>query len=119
MKIKRDKNIQKKFKITINKISLFCKSQSYNYVILLDKNVNIKEIKELLEYSILCFNNLTDYINNTFCKDFKYFSNQHIEVKSKFIENWLSNYFDAKVICEIYNEKLHNKYKIEDLKMTV
>lgn len=119
MKIKRDKNIQKNFKITINKISLFSKLQSCSCVISLDKNVNIKEIKELLEYCILGFNKLTDYLNNTFHKDFKYFGNQHIEVKLKFIENWLSNYFDAKVICEIYNGKLHNKYKIEDLKMIV
>lgn len=115
MKIKRYKN----FKITINKIGLFNELQSCSCVISLDKNVNIKEIKELLEYSILGFNKLTDYLNNTFHKDFKYFGNQHIEVKRKFIENWLSNYFDAKVICEIYNGKVNNNYKIKDLKMIV
>lgn len=111
--------MSKNFKICFNYITFHNQIQTYDYVISLDKDVNIEELKTIIISNVLCFDDFVSYLNDNTLGTFIYFGNRYNYEKSRFIEHWLSEFYDTKVTCIRYTTNISEDCEIEDLEMTV
>lgn len=112
--------MSKNFKICFNYITVHNQIQTYDYLISLDKDVKIEELKTIIKSNVLCFDDFVSYLNDTvILGHFIHFGNRHNDEKSRFIEHWLSEFYDTKVTCTHYTTSISEDREIEDLEMTV
>lgn len=111
--------MSKNFKITFNYITFHNQIKKYDYIINIDKDVDINEVKTIIKSNILCFDDFVNYLNDNTLGTFIYFGNRYNYEKVKFIEHWLSEFYDTKVSCIDYNVNLHKNDKIKDLEMSI
>ena len=111
--------MSKNFKITFNYITFHNQIKKYDYIINIDKDVDINEVKTIIKSNILCFDDFVNYLNDNTLGTFIYFGNRYNYEKVRFIEHWLSDFYDTKVTCTRYTTSISEDCEIEDLEMTV
>lgn len=111
--------MSKYFKITFNYITFNNQIKKYDYIINIDKDVDINEVKTIIKSNILCFDDFVSYLNDNTLGTFIYFGNRYNYEKSRFIEHWLSEFYDTKVTCIRYTTIISEDCEIEDLEITV